>query len=208
MGNAVLVDPQGQTRLPVTGVHLSEAFNNALDMETTSRWREPQRHREIYSGVVPRSERATGACVPGRRRLNLQLYYDPERFTRKALDVWPTLPLLIQGHVSETTVDNVVAELEHSDLKSASCIISENQLWENIHEWLSPPDPSTNHNIPCETDHKKTATWFFDGNIYQEWKSKGLLIWIHGKSAPSLWFVHLWLHPPSIIDVSGQFHDH
>ena len=59
MGNAVLVDPQGQTRLPVTGVRLSEAFNNALDMETTSRWREPQRQREIYSGVVPRLERTT-----------------------------------------------------------------------------------------------------------------------------------------------------
>ena len=68
------------------------------------------------------------------------------------------------------------------------CIISENQLRENIHQWLSPPDPSTNHNIACETDHKKIATWFFDGNIYQEWKSKGSLIWIYGKRAPSLNF--------------------
>jgi hypothetical protein len=66
----------------------------------------------------------------------------------------------------------------------ALCIISENQLRESIHKWLSPPDPSTNHNIACGTHHKKTATWFFQGNIYQEWKSKGSLLWIHGKRAP------------------------
>ncbi|KAI0263890.1 hypothetical protein BGY98DRAFT_940126 [Russula aff. rugulosa BPL654] len=49
------------------------------------------------------------------------------------------------------------------------------------HKWLSPPDPSTNHNIACGTHHKKAATWFFQGNIYKEWKSKGSLMWIHGK---------------------------
>ncbi|KAF8488039.1 hypothetical protein F5888DRAFT_1623654 [Russula emetica] len=52
----------------------------------------------------------------------------------------------------------------------------------SIHKWLSPPDPSTNHNIACGTHHKKAAKWFFEGNIYQDWKSKGSLLWIHGKS--------------------------
>jgi hypothetical protein len=66
----------------------------------------------------------------------------------------------------------------------ALCIISENQLRESIHKWLSPPDPSTNHNIACGTHHKKSATWFFKGNIYREWKSKSSLLWIHGKRAP------------------------
>ena len=56
-----------------------------------------------------------------------------------------------------------------------------NQLRESIHKWLSPPDPSTNHNIACGTHHKKTATWFFQGGIYQEWKATGSLLWIHGK---------------------------
>ena len=59
--------------------------------------------------------------------------------------------------------------------------LSEIQLWENIQKWLSPPDPSTNHNIACGTHHKKTATWFFQGSIFQEWKSTGSLLWIHGK---------------------------
>jgi hypothetical protein len=66
----------------------------------------------------------------------------------------------------------------------ALCIMSENQLRESIHTWLSPPDPSTNHNIACGTHRKKTAAWFFEGNIYQEWKSKGGNLWIHGKRAP------------------------
>ncbi|KAF8486727.1 hypothetical protein F5888DRAFT_1624592 [Russula emetica] len=63
-------------------------------------------------------------------------------------------------------------------------IFSENQLRESVHKWLSAPDPSTNHNIACGTHHKKAAKWFFEGNIYQEWKSKGSLLWIHGKRAP------------------------
>jgi len=72
-----------------------------------------------------------------------------------------------------------------SAYRRASCtvIISENQLRESIHKWLSPPDPSTNHNTACDTHHKKTATWFFEGKNYQEWKSKGSLLWIHGKRA-------------------------
>jgi len=49
------------------------------------------------------------------RRLNLQLYCLPGRSARKSLDFWPALPLLIQGVVTETSADNVIAELEHSD---------------------------------------------------------------------------------------------
>ena len=60
-------------------------------------------------------------------------------------------------------------------------ILSENQLRESVHKWLSPPDTSMNHNIACGTHHKKTATWFFEGSIFQEWKSTGSLLWVHGK---------------------------
>ena len=60
-------------------------------------------------------------------------------------------------------------------------ILSGNQLRDSIHHWLSPPDPSTNHNIACGTHHKKMATWFFESSIFQEWKSSGSLLWIHRK---------------------------
>ena len=60
-------------------------------------------------------------------------------------------------------------------------VLSGDQLREKIYDWLSPPDPSTNHNIASGTRHKKTATWFFQGSIFWEWKSTGSLLWIHGK---------------------------
>ena len=63
-------------------------------------------------------------------------------------------------------------------------ILSEKQLRESVHKWLSPSDPSTNHNIACDTDHKKTASWFFQGSVFQKWKSTGSLLWIHGKRLP------------------------
>ena len=67
-----------------------------------------------------------------------------------------------------------------ADYKS-SPVLSENQLRESVHKWLSPPDPSTNYNIACGTHHKKEASWFFQGSIFQDWKSTGSLLWIHGK---------------------------
>jgi hypothetical protein len=103
----------------------------------------------------------------------------------------------------------------------SSRILSGNQLRETIHRWLSPPDPSTNHNIACDTHHKKTASWFFQGTIFQEWKSTGSLLWVHGKRLhPSLstltpsntFLFYSWLgqeHPlvrgfSIIINYSGQ----
>ncbi|KAF8486721.1 hypothetical protein F5888DRAFT_164352 [Russula emetica] len=80
-------------------------------------------------------------------------------------------------------VNDKVAEVIHDGRETNEVMkqVEQNQLRESIHKWLSPPDPSTNHNIACGTHHKKAATWFFEGNIYQEWKSKGSLLWIHGK---------------------------
>ena len=51
MGDAVLADCQGQKQLPVDGVRLNEAFNNALDVDTTSLWPEPRWPEEIESVV-------------------------------------------------------------------------------------------------------------------------------------------------------------
>ncbi|KAH9003227.1 hypothetical protein EDB83DRAFT_2178170, partial [Lactarius deliciosus] len=55
------------------------------------------------------------------------------------------------------------------------------QIEEKIHKWLSPPDPSTNYNIACETHQEGTAAWFFQSNKFQDWTSNGSLLWIHGK---------------------------
>ena len=58
-----------------------------------------------------------------------------------------------------------------------------NQLKQVLRTWLSPADPSTNHNIARKAQHKGTAVWFFQGSIFIEWKSTGSLLWIHGKRA-------------------------
>ncbi|KAH9007378.1 hypothetical protein EDB83DRAFT_2323812 [Lactarius deliciosus] len=56
-----------------------------------------------------------------------------------------------------------------------------NQLTQLLRTWLSPADPSTNHNIARKAQHKGTAVWFFQDGIFFEWKSTGSLLWIHGK---------------------------
>jgi|ERR1700761_7114248 len=58
-----------------------------------------------------------------------------------------------------------------------------NQLKQLLRAWLSPADPSTNHNIARKAQYKGTAVWFFQGNIFVEWKSTGSLLWVHGKRA-------------------------
>ena len=50
------------------------------------------------------------------RRLNLKLHFTPKMPVRDSLDVWPALPLLIQGDIyEESDVDNIIAALERSD---------------------------------------------------------------------------------------------
>ena len=64
-----------------------------------------------------------------------------------------------------------------------SIILTGSQIRQDLRTWLSPPDPSTNHNIARNSHHKGTANWFFEGTTYKEWKSVGSesLLWIHGK---------------------------
>ncbi|KAI9429283.1 hypothetical protein H4582DRAFT_310885 [Lactarius indigo] len=55
------------------------------------------------------------------------------------------------------------------------------QLTQTLRAWLSPADPSTNHNSARKAQHKGMAMWFFQDSIFFEWKSTGSLLWIHGK---------------------------
>ena len=62
------------------------------------------------------------------------------------------------------------------------------QLRDSFLRWLSPPNPSTNHNISCDAHHNGTTRWFFQGSIYNQWKSTGSFMWVHGKRALLLIF--------------------
>jgi hypothetical protein len=47
--------------------------------------------------------------------------------------------------------------------------------------WLSPPDPSINHNTACDIHHNGTASWFIQDSRFREWKENGgSLLWIRG----------------------------
>ncbi len=63
-----------------------------------------------------------------------------------------------------------------------------NQLRDSLLRWLSPPNPSTNHNIACKAHHNGTTQWFFQGSIFNHWKSTGSFLWVHGKRALLLIF--------------------
>ncbi|KAI9451144.1 hypothetical protein BJY52DRAFT_129302 [Lactarius psammicola] len=56
-----------------------------------------------------------------------------------------------------------------------------NQLRDSLRRWVTPPDPSINHNIACDIHHGGTAEWFYQGKTFAEWKSTGSLLWIYGK---------------------------
>ncbi len=48
--------------------------------------------------------------------LNLRLACTPKSLARSTLDIWPALPLVIEGRISSTSdVDNTIALLEHRD---------------------------------------------------------------------------------------------
>jgi len=65
-------------------------------------------------------------------------------------------------------------------------ILAGNNLRERLRIWLSPPNPSINHNIACDAQHKGSAQWFFRGTIFSQWKSTGPFLWVHGKRASLL----------------------
>jgi len=70
-----------------------------------------------------------------------------------------------------------------------------NQLRDSLLRWLSPSDPSINHNLATIAHHDGTAQWFFQGKIFNEWKSTGSFLWIHGKRVLLLTITVHWPDP-------------
>ena len=77
--------------------------------------REYRREVESWQSLVHVCRRWRGLVFASPRRLDLQLFFNPGISARKSLDIWPALPLLIEGDVTEFSVSNIIAELEHND---------------------------------------------------------------------------------------------
>ncbi|KAH9028675.1 ankyrin repeat-containing domain protein [Lactarius pseudohatsudake] len=82
---------------------------------------------------------------------------------------------------SKTLVDAMDAKAVLQQTSSRVDDVKWNQLRESLRRWVTPPDPSTNHNIACDIHHGGTAEWFYQGSTFAEWKSTGSLLWIYGK---------------------------
>jgi hypothetical protein len=74
-------------------------------------------------------------------------------------------------------------------------LLTGDDLQKNIQTWLSLPDPWKNHNTACETYHKRTATWFIEGDAFTEWKSSGSLLWIRGNRMSSIALSYFYIDP-------------
>jgi hypothetical protein len=74
-------------------------------------------------------------------------------------------------------VQQIVSDMSSQDIPT----VTRNQWRHDLRNWLSSPDPSTNHIILCGAQHQGTSQWFFRGNLFEVWKTSGSLLWVHGK---------------------------
>ena len=100
------------------------------------------------------------------------------------------IPLHPDGHEARVVMQQSAEEVDQARCSSshfvspdggASYLLVGSQLRKSLRKWLSPPDPSTNHNIACGAHLNGTAKWLLQGSIFQKWKSSSSLLWIHGK---------------------------
>jgi len=50
-----------------------------------------------------------------------------------------------------------------------------------VHSWLTPPQPSTNHDKALRQRQEGTGVWFLNSEIFQNWKECKLpILWLHG----------------------------
>ncbi|KAF8490160.1 hypothetical protein F5888DRAFT_1136225 [Russula emetica] len=84
----------------------------------------------------------------------------------------------IKIKVDNDKVDDLEVRVIDGDEKITRPMASD---WGALIHWLSPPDPSVNLNVACDTHHKGTAVWFTESNTYRRWKEFGSVMWIHGK---------------------------
>ncbi|KAF8257820.1 CHAT domain-containing protein [Lactarius quietus] len=100
-------------------------------------------------------------------------------------DALKRLDNLIQEEVQMAIAQTMKATLDlKQDAKKASDERDEikwNQIDQDVRKWLSPPDPSTNHNTACEVYHKESPSWLFGTGMFKDWMLNRSLLWVHGK---------------------------
>ncbi|KAH8989880.1 hypothetical protein EDB86DRAFT_1841816 [Lactarius hatsudake] len=115
-----------------------------------------------------------------------------DRLTREESQTTAALTLEVVYGLAQNLRDVMDNEKASGDsisqvLSSLQDLVS-NEIKKNLdrsrkksRKWLSPPDPSQNQNVACEVCYDGTATWFIQGTTFLEWRTRGSLLWIHGK---------------------------
>ncbi|KAI0266615.1 hypothetical protein BGY98DRAFT_470681 [Russula aff. rugulosa BPL654] len=111
------------------------------------------------------------------KRLDKLTNEEVRMVTAQVLEATHTVEHKVTVVIDEGKETRVVIQQMADDMDQ----VKRNQLRLDLHRWLSPPDPSINHNIACGAHRKQRAEWFFQGSIFTEWKSNGSLLWLHGK---------------------------
>ncbi|KAH9009089.1 hypothetical protein EDB84DRAFT_1221289 [Lactarius hengduanensis] len=73
------------------------------------------------------------------------------------------------------SVDNNVRAI-----KEATRTLTRSRARSDLRKWISPPNPSINHNLTCDTHLDGTTAWFAQGDAFNKWKRNGSLLWIRG----------------------------
>jgi hypothetical protein len=54
-------------------------------------------------------------------------------------------------------------------------------MFSRCEKWLSFPEYWTNNHMARKHLQDGTARWFLEGNVFEDWKKTGTLLWINGK---------------------------
>ncbi|KAI9429172.1 hypothetical protein H4582DRAFT_2032752 [Lactarius indigo] len=88
------------------------------------------------------------------------------------------LDMLTQEEMRMAVARNL--EVTHSVDNNVRAIREGGRARSDLRKWISPPNPSINHNLTCDTHLDGTTTWFAQGNAFNKWKNNGSLLWIRG----------------------------
>jgi hypothetical protein len=103
-----------------------------------------------------------------------------------------TLPV-IYGEGEQSARNRVIGALrQRNEVERAEAEVEYRQkdnreeharIWQAIVEWMSPPDPWTNHESARKLHEQQTGTWLLESSKYKAWKSgQNQCLWLYGKA--------------------------
>jgi hypothetical protein len=97
-----------------------------------------------WQSLVHVCRRWRGLIFGSPRGLNLRLVCTSRTPARESLDIWPALPLEINGTISSTPMDNIVAALGHRDRVSRIdlLLVNGSLQWDKVLAAMQVPFPA------------------------------------------------------------------